>query len=285
MRRRSTGGGPKRLEFAAMPSLPEIGSSLPEVVLRTAIVYLFVVLALRLSGKREVGQMSVLELVVILVISDAVQNSMVGENTTLWGGLVAVVTLLALDFGLKALAKRSKTVSKAIEGEPRLLVRDGRLLAQGDQGGGSRDRGGSRRDPLARPRRARGRPARGARDRRLDQRHPARRCGAGIEPTAERRPHDLMRAVATLVLVAAARVGARDRWLQPAPRPDREHRGRAVDRLPGQRRRDARPAGFRRCRRHAVRPIRKPASAGRPSRWRACRIPSTSPGSTRPAPS
>ena len=113
-----------------MPSLPDIGSSLPEVVLRTAIVYLFVVLALRLSGKREVGQMSVLELVVILVISDAVQNSMVGENTTLYGGLVAVVTLLAMDFGLKAVAKRSKILSKAIEGEPRLLVRDGRLLTK-----------------------------------------------------------------------------------------------------------------------------------------------------------
>ena len=113
-----------------MPSLPEIGSSLPEVVLRTAIVYLFVVVALRLSGKREVGQMSVLELVVILVISDAVQNSMVGENTTLYGGLIAVVTLLAMDFGLKAVAKRSKTLSKAIEGEPRLLVRDGRLLSR-----------------------------------------------------------------------------------------------------------------------------------------------------------
>jgi len=113
-----------------MPSLPEIGSTLPEVVLRTAIVYLFVVVALRLSGKREVGQMSVLELVVILVISDAVQNSMVGENTTLWGGLVAVVTLLALDFALKAVAKRSKTLSRAIEGEPRLLVRDGRLLSR-----------------------------------------------------------------------------------------------------------------------------------------------------------
>ena len=111
-----------------MLSLPEIGSSLPEVVLRTAIVYLFVVTALRLSGKREVGQMSVLELVVILVISDAVQNSMVGDNTSLWGGLVAVATLLSLDFGLKALTRRSKTVRTAIEGEPRLLVRDGRLL-------------------------------------------------------------------------------------------------------------------------------------------------------------
>jgi uncharacterized membrane protein YcaP (DUF421 family) len=111
-----------------MVSLPEIGSSLPEVVLRTAIVYLFVVTALRLSGKREVGQMSVLELVVILVISDAVQNSMVGENTSVWGGLVAVATLLALDFSLKALTRRSRKLREAVEGEPRLLVRDGRLL-------------------------------------------------------------------------------------------------------------------------------------------------------------
>jgi uncharacterized membrane protein YcaP (DUF421 family) len=111
-----------------MPSLPDIGSSLPEVVLRTAIVYLFLVAALRLSGKREVGQMSVLELVVILVISDAVQNSMVGDNTSVYGGLVAVLTLLTLDFVLRWLARRSKKVRDAIEGEPRLIVRDGRLL-------------------------------------------------------------------------------------------------------------------------------------------------------------
>jgi uncharacterized membrane protein YcaP (DUF421 family) len=111
-----------------MPSLPEIGSSLPEVVLRTAIVYLFLVAVLRISGKRQVGQMSVLELVVILVISDAVQNSMVGDNTTWWGGLVAVVTLVGLDLTLKMVARRSKPLRTAIEGEPRLLARDGRLL-------------------------------------------------------------------------------------------------------------------------------------------------------------
>jgi uncharacterized membrane protein YcaP (DUF421 family) len=111
-----------------MPSLPDIGASLPEVVLRTAIVYLFLVAVLRLSGKRQVGQMSVLELVVILVISDAVQNSMVGDNTTLWGGLVAVATLLTLDLAIKTLARRSKPLRTAIEGEPRLLLRDGKLL-------------------------------------------------------------------------------------------------------------------------------------------------------------
>lgn len=111
-----------------MPSLPDLGSSLPEVVLRTAIVYVFLIAAIRLTGKREIGQMSVLELIVILIISDAVQNSMVGENTTIWGGLVAVATLLALDMGIKALTGRSRRLRSAIEGEPRLVIRDGRLL-------------------------------------------------------------------------------------------------------------------------------------------------------------
>jgi uncharacterized membrane protein YcaP (DUF421 family) len=111
-----------------MFELPDLGSSLPEVVLRTAIVYLFLIAVIRISGKREVGQMSVLELVVILIISDAVQNSMVGQNTTIWGGLVAVLTLLGLDYGLKTLTARSRRLRTAIEGEPRLLARDGRLL-------------------------------------------------------------------------------------------------------------------------------------------------------------
>ena len=91
-----------------MLELPDLGSNLPDIVLRTTVVYLFVVAAIRISGKREVGQMSVLELVVILVISDAVQNSMIGENTTLWGGLVAVVTLLSLDFAINWVTGRSR---------------------------------------------------------------------------------------------------------------------------------------------------------------------------------
>lgn len=98
------------------------------VVARTAVVYLFLVLILRLSGKREVGQMSILELIVILLISDAVQNSMVGENVSLLGGLISVLTLLGLDYALGWLTGRSRRVRRVIEGEPRLLVRDGRLL-------------------------------------------------------------------------------------------------------------------------------------------------------------
>ena len=111
-----------------MPTLPDIGSSLPDVALRTAIVYIFLITAIRLSGKREVGQMSVLELVVILIMSDAVQNSMVGENVSLWGGLLAVTILLTLDFVLRSVMLRSPRFRKVIKGEPRLLVRDGQLL-------------------------------------------------------------------------------------------------------------------------------------------------------------
>jgi uncharacterized membrane protein YcaP (DUF421 family) len=111
-------------------TLPEIGSSLPEIVLRTAIVYVFLVAVLRITGKREVGQLSILELIVILIISDAVQNSMVGDNTTLWGGLVAVLTLFGIDLLLKAITARSRRIRAVVEGEPRLIVRDGRLLTR-----------------------------------------------------------------------------------------------------------------------------------------------------------
>ncbi len=108
--------------------LPDLGSELPDVVLRTLIVYAFLVIVLRVAGKREVGQLSILELIVLLVVSDAVQNSMVGDNTSLWGGLVAVGTLMVADLTLRNLTDRSRLLKRAVEGEPRLLIRNGRLF-------------------------------------------------------------------------------------------------------------------------------------------------------------
>jgi uncharacterized membrane protein YcaP (DUF421 family) len=111
-------------------SLPDFGSSLPEVALRTGIIYVFLVALLRLAGKREVGQLSILELVSVLVISDAVQNGMVGENTTIWGGMVAATTLVLAGRGFEILRDRSTRFRKVVEGEPRLLVREGRALSR-----------------------------------------------------------------------------------------------------------------------------------------------------------
>ena len=108
--------------------LPDLGSGPVEVAIRTAIVYLFLVVGLRLAGRREVGQMSILDLVVILIIANGVQNAMVGQNTTLIGGLVSAGTLIILDRTLDAVLRRNRRVARVLEGEPILLISGGRVL-------------------------------------------------------------------------------------------------------------------------------------------------------------
>ena len=108
--------------------LPDLSSDLIGVALRTVVVYLFLIVALRLAGKREMGQLSVLDLVLILVIANSVQNAMVGSNVTVWGGLVAVIALIATDRALIFVRSRSPQFERFFEGEPTLLVRDGLVL-------------------------------------------------------------------------------------------------------------------------------------------------------------
>jgi len=108
-------------------TIPDLGSDLASVALRTAIVYIVLVVFFRFAGKREAGQLSTLDLVVLLVISNAVQNAMVGENTSLAAGLLAAAIILALDYGLHWLTDRSRGLRDALEGEPLLLVKDGHV--------------------------------------------------------------------------------------------------------------------------------------------------------------
>ncbi len=109
-------------------TIPDLGSDLISVVLRTAIVYVCLVVGFRLAGKREAGQLSTLDLVVLLVIANAVQNAMVGQNTSLIGGLVAAGVILGLDRLIHAIADRWLPLSKILDGEPTTLVEDGRVL-------------------------------------------------------------------------------------------------------------------------------------------------------------
>ena len=69
-----------------------------EIVLRTAMIYLVVLLGVRLSGKREVGQMTPFDLTLLLLISNSVQNAMTGPDTSLLGGIAAAITLLLLNY-------------------------------------------------------------------------------------------------------------------------------------------------------------------------------------------
>ena len=95
---------------------------------KTVVIYLFLVIGLRLMGKRELGQMTIYDLVLIIVLANAVQNAMVGDDTTLFGGLVAACTLLLLNRLFTLAMVRSPKLERAMVGEPVLLVNDGKLI-------------------------------------------------------------------------------------------------------------------------------------------------------------
>jgi uncharacterized membrane protein YcaP (DUF421 family) len=100
-----------------------------EIVVRTAVVYIVVLALLRLAGKRELGQMSPLDLVVILAIANAVQNAMTGGDNTLAGGVIAAATLVAVNVAVGRIAHRIPLVGHLFESEPTILLKDGKVIA------------------------------------------------------------------------------------------------------------------------------------------------------------
>ena len=108
--------------------LPDI--SVWEKVLRSGVVYLFILLAFRFSGKRQVGQLTPFDLVVLLVISNVVQNSMIGNDNSIGGGLIGVVTILLLNYVVVEVSYRYKPFRRVMGGEPTLLVHNGKVLKE-----------------------------------------------------------------------------------------------------------------------------------------------------------
>jgi uncharacterized membrane protein YcaP (DUF421 family) len=96
---------------------------------KTAIIYFFLVAGLRLFGKRELGQMNIYDLVLIVVLANSVQNAMVGNDTTLAGGLVAALTLLLLNRITTLAMARSTGLEQYLVGQPSLLLNDGKLIS------------------------------------------------------------------------------------------------------------------------------------------------------------
>lgn len=105
------------------PSLPYW-----ELMLRGVAVYVFLLVLLRVTGKRQVGQLSPFDLVLLLVLSNAVQNSMNGGDNSLTGGMVSAATLVALNFVLALVTARSKKIEAFIEGRPQILIHNGQLF-------------------------------------------------------------------------------------------------------------------------------------------------------------
>ena len=101
------------------------------IVLRTAAVYLFLLVGLRLLGRGEAAQLRTIDLVLLLVLANSLQNAMVGADTSLIGGIVAAATLLILARLLHIVEMRFPRLRRGIEGEPILLARNGRILRRG----------------------------------------------------------------------------------------------------------------------------------------------------------
>jgi uncharacterized membrane protein YcaP (DUF421 family) len=94
-------------------------------------IYLFIVLSIRIFGKKELSQLSVIDLVFILLISNSVQNAMVGTDTSLQGGMVAALGLFACNAVFRRFLRTSKKFNKLVQGNPILLVHNGIINEKG----------------------------------------------------------------------------------------------------------------------------------------------------------
>ncbi len=101
-----------------------------ELIARGVIVYSFLLILLRVSGKRQVGQLAPFDLVLLLVLSNAVQNSMNGGDNSLVGGLISATTLVGLNYSIGLLTYRNKKLEGVIEGRPQVLIHNGKLFEE-----------------------------------------------------------------------------------------------------------------------------------------------------------
>ena len=100
-----------------------------EIVLRTIVIYLVVLVGVRLSGKREVGQMTPFDLTLLLLISNSVQNAMTGPDNTVVGGIAAAITLLVMNYVIADVSGANRRFRKLIQGQPSLLIHNGQVIA------------------------------------------------------------------------------------------------------------------------------------------------------------
>lgn len=108
-----------------IPEIPVV-----EKVVRSAVVYLFLLVGFRLAGKRQLGTMTAFDLVVLLVISNVVQNALIGNDNSLGGGLLGATVILGLNAIVAWVTFRYKRVERVVEHTPTVLVKHGRILRE-----------------------------------------------------------------------------------------------------------------------------------------------------------
>ena len=98
-----------------------------DIVIRSICVYFFMVIALRIFGKKELSQLNASDIVLILLISNAVQNAMVGSNVSLGGGIIAAFSLFLINYIFKKVINKSPFLNQLIQSKPEILIHDGKI--------------------------------------------------------------------------------------------------------------------------------------------------------------
>ncbi len=111
-----------------MSALFELAMPWWEFVLRAVVVYVAVLVLVRLSGKRTIGQFTPFDMLLLVLLGTAVQNSLIGEDVSLLGGLILATTLIGLNYLVAFVTSRSARADRLVEGVPVVLARDGKLF-------------------------------------------------------------------------------------------------------------------------------------------------------------
>jgi uncharacterized membrane protein YcaP (DUF421 family) len=112
---------------SAVREMFDLGVPILEKMLRPVIVYLFLVVGLRLAGKRELAQLNPFDLVVLLSLSNTVQNAIIGDDNSITGGIIGATTLLAVNYFVVRFVFKHRRLDQMIEGTPTVLIENGQL--------------------------------------------------------------------------------------------------------------------------------------------------------------
>ena len=109
--------------------IPEI--PIYEKIFRSLVVYLFLVIVFRLLGKRQVGQLTPFDLIVLLMISNVLQNAMIGPDNSVTGGIIGASTILAANWTIGRFTYLNRHFERLVEGDPILVVHHGKIIESG----------------------------------------------------------------------------------------------------------------------------------------------------------
>ena len=113
------------MEHLWIPDIP-----IWEKIFRSIVIYLFILIAFRFTGKRQVGQLTPFDLVLLLIISNVVQNAVIGNDNSLGGGIIGAITILTVNWGVVEISYRFKFLRRVMEGTPTILIHNGKILTE-----------------------------------------------------------------------------------------------------------------------------------------------------------